>query len=198
MGSLTLIAVGFLLVTAVVIALARSSTARWERDRRASVAVRADGAARRPRAPDAVLGRFGALTRARLAALRHQVSRFPLGTVLARVLPKGVLRGRARVRPIRRLAAVLRSSLLGGTLRWTKSRSPARPADDGAETALAPAPSRAVTALRAHGVAKAASRLLSRRTVRRGRRRALAFLHRNEAHDAVVPHDDGQESPAAR
>ncbi len=47
MVSHLLIAVGFLAAVAAVIALARGSTARWERDRRARVAVRADDRPRR-------------------------------------------------------------------------------------------------------------------------------------------------------
>lgn len=200
MGTLTLITVGFLLATAAVMALARASTARWERDKRASVAVGADAPARGRSAGASALGRRLAIPRAGLAALRHHIARVLPGTVLARVLPTGE---QQRVRPIRRLVGALRSSLPGGEL-WrgwrTRSRSPARPVD-GNRAAMAPAPepSRAATEGRAHGVVMAAGQQLFRRAVPRRRRRALAFLHRDrQARDPQVPHGEGGESPAAR
>ena len=203
MISLTLIAVGFLVATAVVMALARGSTARWERDKRAAVAVRAHESPRRTSAAGSALGIPSARTRRGVAALRSQVSRFPPVKVLARLVPGGMKQGTLRVRPIRRLTGVLSSLLLGGKLRggrWTKSSSPALPVDgDGADMAIAPKPSRVVIDIRGVGVAGAARRKLLRRTVPRGRRRALAFLHRHEvAPDAHIPHEGSGESPAAR
>jgi hypothetical protein len=77
MWELTSIVVGFLVVSAGVIALARSTTARWEREKRASrvprrapVAPRADAAAR--------LGRAWAeaAAAARLRAIGHTLAGF--------------------------------------------------------------------------------------------------------------------------
>ncbi len=202
MVSLTLITVGFLLATAAVMALARASTARWERDKRASVAVRADGSTRRTSAAGLALGRPSVMTRAGLAALHDHISRFRPVTVLARLRPKGRQQGTTRVQPIRRLVRVLRSSLSGGKLRrgrWTTSRSPALPVDsDRVDTAPAQEPSRAATDIRADGFAKAAGRQLLRRTVTRGRRRALAFLHRHGAQEAPIPQKDRDGSPTPR
>lgn len=203
MVSLTLVTVGFLLAMAGVMALARHSTARWERDKRASVAGRADETTRRTSAAGSALGRVTAQTRAGLAALRDQASRIPRVTVPARLLPTGTKHAIARGRPVRRLAGVLRSSRVGGILRrgpWAKSPSPALPVDgDGADTTLDANPSRAATVVRGNGVAKEGRRQLFRRTVPRGRRRGLPFLHRaDKAHGASIPHEDRDESPAAR
>lgn len=172
MGSLTLIVVGFLLATAVVMALARSSTARWERDRRASVAVRADVAAPRTPAARSIVRRSTASARAGLAALLDRASRFPPVTVVPRLLSKAGEQSLARLGSIRRVAGTARSPLRGVRVlrgRWTTSLSPA---------SLVP------------------------RTVPRGRRRALAFLHRHErapeAHVAPGPPENGDQSPAAR
>ena len=203
MVSLTLIMVGFLLATAAVMALARASTARWERDKRAAVAVRADGSTRRTSAAGSASGRVSAATRAGLASVRDHISRLPPVTVLAQLLRKRRQQGTTRVQPTRRLVGVLRSSLSGQRFRrggWTKSRAPALPFhSDGADAALAPEPSRAAPGIRAGGAAKAARRQLLRGTVPRGRRRALAFLHRHEeTQDAHTPREDRDESPTAR
>ena len=88
MVSLTLVAVGFLVATAVVMALARGSTARWERDRRAA-RERGDAPAR----PATSAG-------SALAGLRGHVSRFPAVKVLTRFLAKRRTEGTARVRPM--------------------------------------------------------------------------------------------------
>ncbi len=172
MGSLTLIAVGFLLATAVVMALARSSTARWERDRRASVAVRAHEAAPRTPAARSIMGRSAAVARVGLSALRDRGSRFPPVTVVGRLLSKGKARSLARVRSIRRVTGDVRAPLGGGRVlrgRWTTGRSPAA---------------------------------LLRRRIPRGPRRALAFLHRDgQAHDAhrrTGPPENSDQSSAAR
>ena len=201
--SLALVVVGFLLATAVVIALARASTARWERDKRAAVAIRAGGSTRW--SPPSGSGPAGliATTRSGLAAVRGRASRFTPVAVLARVLPERARRPASAVRPIRRLVRVLRPSLDGGRSRlgrWTRSRAPAVPVDgDTGEPALAPERTPAATDVRADGVAGAAGRRLLRRTVPRGRRRALAFLHRHEGGRAPhVPQEDRDESPSAR
>ncbi len=102
-------AVGFIVVTAVVIALARSSTARWEREKRALRAPRGEAGnpAARPagiavRLPDPVV-------RTATAALRLGA---PLGRRLEGVA--GVLASRkqllSRVRPSRLMLGVLRTA----------------------------------------------------------------------------------------
>lgn len=203
MVSLTLVTVGFLLAMAGVMALARHSTARWERDKRASVAARADETTRRAPAAGSALEKVTAQTRAGLAALRDRASRIPGVTAPARLLPTGTKHAIARVRPVRRLTGVLRLSRLGRHFRrgpWTKSLSPALPVDgDGADTTPDANPSRAATVIRGDGVAKEGRRQLFRRNVPRRRRRGLTFLHRaDKAHGASTPHGDRDESPAAR
>jgi hypothetical protein len=203
MTTLTLIAVGFLVATALLIALARTSTARWEQDKRASAAVRAGVSARRTTSSAGSAFRTPrAMARRGVAALRRQTSRFPPWKVLARLLPTAMKQVRSRVRPIRRLVGVLRSPLFGGKFRggrWTKSRSPAQRVDgDGGEMALGPNPSGAATGIRSNGVARTGDPKLLRSTVPRARRRALAFLHRHEEpQDARIPHEDRDESPTA-
>ncbi len=198
MVSVTLIVVGFLLVTAVVMAVARESTARWERDRRAAVAARAEDAARRTVPTGPALRMPGAVTRT-VAALRSRVARFRPGKALGLRRPEGGEQGPARGGPIRRRVGALRSSLSGGRLRRgrsTTSRPPAARVDGGpAGTAPAPEPSRAATGARSDGVDTGK---LSRRAVPRARRRALAFLHRDtEPRDERVPREDRNESPTA-
>ena len=204
MLELTLIAVGFLAATAVVIALARGTTARWERDKRAAAAVRADAPARRT-SPAGSSRIPGELTRRGVEALRSRASRLSPVVIRARLLPKGGEQGTSRVRPIRRLGGVRRSSLFGGKLpggRWTTGRSPAPPVDDvRADPALPPTAPPTATGARRNGVAGASGRKLLRRTLPRpGQpRHALAFLHRHaDPQDARVPHEEGDESPTAR
>jgi hypothetical protein len=199
----TLIAVGFLVATAGVMALARGSTARWERDKRASVAARAEGSVRRTSPAGSAFRRPGALTRRGAAALRSQASRLPPVRVVAGLLPKAAKQGSSRVRPIRRLVGDLRSWLSGGKVRgerWTKLRSAAGPVDgDAADTALAKEPTPVATGSRGDAVARAARRKVWQRTVRRAPRRALAFLHRHEdSRDARIPHEDSDQSPTAQ
>ena len=202
MLSLTLITIGFLLATAVVMALARASTARWERDKRAAVAVRADGSARRTPADGSAPGGPLARIRAGLAALRDGVARRLPVAVLGRLVPTGVRRRTSRLR--RRMLRLLPSALSGGRLRRgrrTESRSPGPPVEgdgDGVDTTRAPGPPRAATGVRADGVATTAGLRLLRRAVPRGRRRALAFLHRHgKGRDRHLPQDDRDGSPTA-
>jgi hypothetical protein len=91
--SLTLMVVGFLVVSGVVLTLARRSTARWERDRRASAKKRADDPARP--APSA-----GSAP----AAVPDE------GT---HVLPGRRTQGTSRVRPVHWVDGVRRSSRSG-------------------------------------------------------------------------------------
>ena len=198
MVSVTLIVVGFLLVTALVMAVARGSTARWERDKRAAVAARAEDAARRPAPTGPALRMPGGVSRA-VAALRRGVSRFRPGKALGLLRPEGGEEGTARGGPIRRRVGALRWSLSGRRLRsarWTTSRAPAARIDgEPAETAAAPDPSRAVAGARNDGVDTGT---LLRRAVPRARRRAPAFLHRDtEPKDERIPRDDRNESPTA-
>jgi hypothetical protein len=203
MVSLTLITIGFLVVTAVVIALARGSTARWERDKRAPVAVRADVSTRRTTPARSALRIPGATTRRWVAALRGLAARFPSVKVAAQLMPKVGKQGTPPVRPIRRVVGVLRSPLSGGRFRgglWTTSRSAAPPTDgDGADTAVGPKSSRAATGDPSNGASGTAARQLLRRTLPRARRRALVLLHRHDdPQDARVPHEDSDERPTAR
>lgn len=208
MATLTLIAVGFLVATALVIALARASTARWEQDKRALAAVRADISARRTSSASSAFRIPRELTTRGVAALRNQTSRFPPWKVLAQLLPTDTKRATSRVRPLRRLVGVLRP-LSGGKFRggrWTKSRSPVLPVEgDGdlggaeGEMPLGPKPSGAATDIRSNGFARTADPKLLRSAVPRARRRALAFLHRHEEpEDARIRHGDRDGSPTSR
>ncbi len=184
MVRLTLIAVGFVVATAGVIALARASTARWERDKRAPIAARSDASARgTPRAGHS--GRLtGPETRRRVATLRSKASRFPPVALVARMLPKALHAGTSSARHIGRWLHVLRSLPPGGELRGS------RPAEGGS-TALPDDADRSVTAdpvlpggpragdtTRGNGGGRARRRVLRRR-MRLPRPGALAFLHRH-------------------
>jgi hypothetical protein len=182
---LTLIGVGFLVVTATVVVLARASTAQWEQDKRAHVAARHDGSA--PRKPLAGSARrlSGARIRTRVAALRSTASRFPPVAFLARSLPEALHAGASRARHIRRSVHAVRFPLRQADLpRFgsAEGRSPALP-DDGDGMVPADAvssggvPSAAVP--RSDGVPRA-RRPGFRRTVHLPRRGARAFLHRHE------------------
>lgn len=196
--SLTLIVVGFLVSTAVVMALARRSTARWERDRRAPVAARVELPDRRAPSTGAAPGIPGAVIRT-VAALRSRMSRVPPVPVLGRLLAEGS-RWVARARPVRRLRAVLRSlpSVARILYRWrTPTRSAAPPVEgDEGEGSGAGEASRATPGT---DVVGAAERTTDRRSVPRARRRAPAFLHRPEpASDAGEPHEERGETPPSR
>jgi hypothetical protein len=202
MLSLTLIAVGFVVTTAVVIALARGSTARWEEHKRSSVAVRTGGPARRASPAGAALTMPGALTRRGLAALRGRASRFPPVRVLTRVLPELREQGTSRVLPLRRLAGVVRSSPFGSRLggAWRrKTASTPSSADDEANTSLAGESSATEDGVLGDGGAGAARDRVLRRPLARAPRRALALLHRHgPVKSAPVRHEGRDESPTAR
>lgn len=205
MATLTLIAVGFLGTSAVAVALARGSTARWEQDKRAAAAFRDHIATRGTSSAGSALRIPGALIRRAGVGLRNQASRFRSWKAPAQLLPTGITQVTSRVRPIRRLVGVLRLPLVGGKVRggrWTRSGSPARPVDGDAEgtaaSRLGSKPAQAPSDARRHGVARTTGSLLSRSTVARARRRGLAFLHRpEEPQDARIPQDDRDESSAA-
>jgi hypothetical protein len=125
MVPLTLIVVGFLVATAVVMALARGSTARWEQDRRAAVAARADESARRTSSAGSTRRTQGAVRRG-VAALRGRVSRLAPVRAVVRLVPTDV-RDRTSRMPLRRVVGGLTSSLSGAGAklragRWKKSR----------------------------------------------------------------------------
>jgi hypothetical protein len=190
MVSLTLIVVGFLAVTGGVVALARASTARWERDRRAPVAARADVPGPPPSRAGIALRMAGAVTR-RVAAVRSRVLRLPRVRAIVEVWPART----ARTRPVRRLGRVLRSSLRGAKIRFGRSaeRRSAAPRVDGAGAEPAPELSSAVT----DHPASTAGRQLVRRTWLGASRRAPAFLHRHEDRSgARIASEERDESPA--
>jgi hypothetical protein len=203
MNRLTLIAVGFLLATAVVIALARASTARWEHDKRASAKVRADISTRRAPSAGSAFRMPREMTRRGVAALRNQSSRFPPRKLLAQLLPTDMKQATSRVRPLRRLEGVFRP-LSGGTFRggrWTKSRPPVQPVEgdmDGAagETLPGPPPSRLPTNIESIGPAPTAGPQLLPSAVPRACRRVSAFLMRHERpQDARILHEDPDGRP---
>jgi len=185
MASQLLIAVGFLAATAAVIALARGSTARWERDRRARVAVRADDRPRRASYPGTWMG-----SRARQAvdALRRHAVGLAASGLRGRLRRDGREQGPPS-RPVRGLAGVRPSALVGRLLRRRRrmTRHLTTPRVGGEPPALASAGSRV------HGVP---TRAFLRR-VPSVRRRALALLHRHGPPDSV-PQEDSGDRPAAR
>jgi hypothetical protein len=201
MVSLMLIVVGFLAVTGAVMALARASTARWERDKRAPVAVRTpDVADRRTSSVGAALRLPAAVTR-RAAALRRQVYRLAPVKAVAQWLSAATTQGSSRVPAVRGLRRGLRSALSAARIRvarWAPGRSAAAPLDgEEADPAAAPTPARAVTGNRSDDSSRAAGRKVPRRRPR-APRRALAFLHRHEdPHEARIPRADSDESPTA-
>lgn len=202
MAGLTLIVVGFFVATAVVIALARASTARWEHDKRAVAAVRDDVSARRTSSAGTAFRIPRAMTRWGVTALRTQTSRFLPRKLLARLLPTDRKRGTSRARPIRRLVGVVSSLPFRGKLRagrWKETRPPALPVDrERGVMALDPKPSRAATDVRTNGVARNADPKLLRPAVPGARRRALAFLHRHQQpQDVRIPHEERNETPTA-
>jgi hypothetical protein len=120
--SLTLTAVGFLVMTVVVIALARSSTSRWEKARRAARAprrkvvaprrARATGASRRP----------GAALRKAVVTIRRPAPPVPrpeAGTGGPGTAPEAAA---ADAGPFLRRLGTLPSSLSARTFRSTKGR----------------------------------------------------------------------------
>jgi hypothetical protein len=201
--SLTLTVVGFVVVTALVIVLARSSTARWEKTRRAARAPRRDVPAART-TPDADARRSARPVRKALAALGGLGSLRELPKVAAAGLVTVPRLVASRVRPFRRSSGGLRAWLHGRVRRngrSTTSSSPASPVDDdAAETSapLIPKRSRGARALRRAAGADAARRRVGR-APRLPRRGAYRFLHRHDRIDE--PHvlgADTDESPTAR
>jgi hypothetical protein len=199
----TLIVLGFLVVTGVVIALARTSTARWERDKRAAVVARPGVTAPRTTPAGSAARVAGAMVGTMAAAVHTRASRFAPVKAVAGMLPRVRQRVVLRVQPIPRVVRILWSSLVGSGLRKARSTmpgSPAVPVDDSQETdeALPPDP-RPSRGARAVGGDDAAGRTMFHRPGRLPRRRALRFLHRQErTEDPRVLHGDRDESPTAR
>lgn len=177
--------VGFLCTTAVVIALARSSTARWEREKRAARAARREAVA--PPTPAGVAARLrGTLVRG-TAAARHGAA--SVGRPLKAV--PGVLEStRQQVlsqrRPFRHPAAALRSVVGGARGRHAKPteiEEPELPVDDGG----------------AGGTDLPVPEPQPRGSRRHARRRALPFVHRHDRRQDPRPlHSDVDEGPSPR
>ena len=182
MVSLTLISVGFVVVTALVIVLARTSTARWERTGRA---------ARAPRREIIAPG----------AALTGDAARQP-GTVLRRVVAAagrpGSLRAALRllggilVTAPKQVAERARPSLLRA------DRSSAVPVDADATqppVPFVPNPTRRPRAARKRRGPGAAGRGLLHRFPSRSRRRRRWFLHRpDRTAESSALQSDGDET----
>jgi hypothetical protein len=136
MWTLVSIVVVFLLASAGVAALARSTTARWERDRRRAERARRGAAAPPPVPHHGVAVRLGrALATARPAAARVRVLRQAAGTGLTTVRQRG---GRA----VPHLTAALRhvhlehshpTQLAARVVHRRRRRRPAQPADEHSE-----------------------------------------------------------------
>ena len=202
MAWVTGIVVAFLLVTVMVIVLARSSTARWERAKRATVVARRDSPpGSRPGGSAAWLA--GAVVR-RVAAPRH-------GRASARApkqpAPGTVPGGAERVRPRRRISTALLGAvgswLVGGRLLrwWTTSGQAAAPGPgDGSRGAeqLTAAGAGAVPADEG-GEGDPGARTPFRRASRSPGRRTPRFLDRREpAQDPQTLSTGGEDGSAAR
>lgn len=201
-ASLTLTVVGFFVATAVVIALARTSTARWEKARRAARVPRPPVRARRRTSAGGAARGPGTVVRKVVAMIRGPASlraSLKVAGSLA-TAPKQVV---SRGRPFPRLFGILRSSLTRRALRTAGANngSPASPVHDVADSALplVPRRSRGARPMRRDNVPGTVSRRLFRRKARLPRRRARGFLHRHDrAEDQHVLHGDSDESPTAR
>lgn len=192
MASQLLIAVGFLAATAAVIVLARGSTARWERDRRARVAVRADDRPRRTSSSATWMG--SAAARRAVDAMRRHAVGLASSRMRVRLRRSGRVKG-PPARPVRGLVGVRPSALVGRILRRGRRTTslPAAPGADGEAPAPAEAGARVPHERRVHGLP---GRALLRR-VPRVRRRALALLHRHGTPDEA-PQEKSEDRPAAR
>ena len=198
MLTLTLIVIGFLAATALVIVLARSSTARWEREKRAPVAPRYDHVRAGP-GPSA-----GAARRAREAVRTMVTVVRDHGTVPVAVR---AVAGRL-VTTVREVGSRVRSSgvrptsLLRGWLRRVRAvrGGPAGPlpVDTAEGTSGAPVPRLPLPRRSGGRRAGAAGRRSFRRTSRRPHRRLREFFHRHDAvEDPQVRPVDSDQGPAA-
>lgn len=201
---LALVTVAFVLVTAGVIVLARSSTARWEQAKRASVVPRRDGVDAPGRPGGSAAWLAGAVVRRVAAGRRGQAS--------PRASGSAVTGGRGRL--VALLGSPVRSlrSLFRGVVSWpplnvlrrsraAEDHGTASPLDDGPPAAAPPAQDDAGAdpAAGGHDVAGHGSRLSLRRISRRGRRRAPRFWHRQErVGDRHTVDTERDESSSAR
>jgi hypothetical protein len=165
----TVSAVGFLLMTALVIALARSRTARWEREKRAARAPR-DRRAAPPRTP------------ARSAArLRAELER------TAAAVGRAAVRTRAMPQAVGRMPAVARK--LAASRMSTAHRPAVRVAGTGKEgapnTRTAPGRRRLRRGVARHGLGRATGRL--------PRRLAARFVNRHDGAPAPQERQAGAD-----
>jgi hypothetical protein len=201
---MTLTVAGFLVATALVIALARTSTARWERASRAAVAARRDDVgARTTRAgfpsPRAVVRRVADAIRAH-ASLSGPgtVAASTLGTMAKRVAP---------VRALLRLFGRLRGSLSGERRRRVRRARELPITELGNDDAPADASplvrsrrrgARAVRRRTLPGAVPRVGRRLLGRTARRPHGRLRDLLHRRGGtEEAYVLHAESDD-PTAR
>src|SRR4051794_31088924 len=200
--SLTLAAVGFVAGIALVIALARASTARWEREKRLARAPRRRAADPRPRLAAFAARLSRAMARRAVAAVRHPASlRAPLRDA-ADALATAPRQVASHASSVPRWWGNARS-LVGEGLRkvtrgTSRATSPAR--DDGADAPdpLTPRRSPGARAVRRARKAGTAGPRFFRRIPRRPRRPALGFLHRHHRIESQrVLHGDSDEGPAA-
>jgi hypothetical protein len=202
--TLTLIAAGFLVATVVVIVLARTSTARWEKEKRpARVPRRPTTAGRAPLA--ATAARLPVAVARWVAAMRSPASRRAPLKLVAETLATAEKEVASRVGPFPRLPGRLRSSRFGELLRRmrrTRSRAVDPPSDDSdvddMPVRVIRRRSRRALAVRRAATADRPARRFFGRTPRRPRRGALAFLHRHHrSDDPRVLHGDGGDGPPA-
>lgn len=169
---LTVTAVGFLVATAVVMALARSSTARWEREKRAARAPRREVVA--PPMPPARTGvrlrgvpvRTAAAVR-RIAASGRRPVRAVTGVLVA--AGKG---GLVSVRPSPRAFGTLRKVVhraRNRSTRWLRTHAPNRVVEEGGSGMVHPEPGPPQTA-----------QPVRRRAERIPRRGARRLIHRHD------------------
>jgi hypothetical protein len=201
--SLTLIALAFVMTTALVMALARASTARWEREKRSARAPRRPAVApRTPRTASAL--RFPVMiVRRAVAGLRGPASlRAPLKAVVDTVAttPKQVV---SHVRPLPQLVGNVQS-LIGQGLRkagWRKSRTAAALADDDGTDVPVPLVrkrSPGAREIRRDAMARVPGRRFFRRIPRRPHRRTFGFLQRHDRTASPrILHRDGDDGPVA-
>jgi len=203
--TLMLIAAGFLLATIVVIALARTSTAHWEREKRAPVAPRrgviaavtSDAEEPAP-LPRAVLRRVVAATR------EHDSLAAPV-TAAAGILTTAGKQVASHVRPVSRVPGVLRSWLsgaaVGGAESVTDRPTTAAVPDDTTIRPVVIDPDQSPLALvgRSDATPGTAGHGLFRRTSRRPHRRLRGLLQRHDhSEEPPVLPADSDDSAATR
>ncbi len=179
-------AVGFLVVTALVMGLARSSTAEWEREKRVSRAPQRDAAAVSP-PPGAGAARLlhaslrtaaGAprVAGALVASLRQVLGDLPP--------PRRLL---SRLSPVRRALGTLGAAAPGALIRrWTRGTSGVPDLTDGDEQGggvVVEEPLRRPRTRRSSGILR--------------RRRPFRLPHRRHRRSSAASRPDADQSPAA-